>query len=130
MTKYIPGFQLSELFYKEVVKEIIVTNFPDLKYSAGLIGSGSEVLGFDTSQSTDHHWGPRIILFLSKKDFKKKKKISDTLSRKLPSTFRGYSTHFGNPDEIGVQLLKEAKKDNPSITELKSLQFSHFLKII
>ncbi|KKQ80816.1 MAG: hypothetical protein UT02_C0002G0041 [Parcubacteria group bacterium GW2011_GWC2_38_7] len=109
MAKFIPGLQLCELFYKEVVKALIETEFHNLKYSAALIGSGSEVLGFDTERSTDHHWGPRVLLFLAPKDFSKKKVISAFLSKKLPTSFLGFSTHFGNPNEIGVQLLSEAK---------------------
>lgn len=109
MPKFIPGLQLCEQFYKEAVKPLVEAEFHGLKYSVGLIGSGSEVLGFDTERSTDHHWGPRVLLFLSPKDIGKKKRISDYLGRNLPSTFRGYSTHFGNPDKIGVQLLSEAK---------------------
>jgi len=43
----------------------------------------------------DHDWGPRVILFLLEKDHKKHaKKISETLSKKLPPTYRGFSTHF------------------------------------
>lgn len=113
MTKFVKGIQLSEIFFNEVVKEIVDTNFSDLKYSAGLIGSGSEVLGFDTERSTDHHWGPRVMLFLEEKDFNKKYVILDILSKELPLTFRGYSTHFGDPDKIGVQLLSKAKKGQP-----------------
>ncbi len=108
-----PGLQLCELFYQEVVKDPIERAFPDLPYSAGLLDSGSEVLGFDTERSTDHHWGPRLLLFLSSADIRKKKKISDHLSKNLPSTFRGYSTHFGDPDALGVQLLSEAKEGQP-----------------
>jgi hypothetical protein len=68
MTKFIPGQKLCEQFYKEVVKVLIETEFYELRYSAGLIDYGSEVLGFDTERSTDHDWGPRILLFLSAKD--------------------------------------------------------------
>lgn len=133
MTKFIKGMQLSEMFFNEVVKEIIDTNFSDLKYSAGLIGFSSEVLGFDTERSTDHHWGPRVMIFLKEKDFNKKDKISDILSKELHPTFRGYSTHFGNPDEIGVQLLSEAKKGQPinhrvEIFTIKSF-FNEYLEI-
>ena len=98
------------MFFNEVVKKIIETNFPDLKYSAGLIGAGSEVLGFDTERSMDHDWGPRVMLFLEEKDFLKKDKILNILNKKLPTTFHGYSTNFSNPDENGVQLLLELEK--------------------
>ena len=113
MEKFIPGLQLCELFYKEVVKSLIETEFHGLKYSVGLIDYGSEVLVFDTEHSTDHHWGPRVLLFLSPKDITKKKQISDFLSKNLPSTFRGYSTHYGNPDEKSTQLLVKAKAGQP-----------------
>ncbi len=133
MPKFIPGLKLSELFYKEVVKALIETEFHDLKYSAGLIDSGSEVLGFDTEQSTDHHWGPRVLLFLSEKDIIKKKQISVFLSKNLPSVFRGYSTNFSNPDEIGVQLLTKAKAGQPikhriEIYTIRSF-FKHYIQI-
>jgi hypothetical protein len=54
MTPFIPGLQLSELFYHEAVRPILKRSFPGLAYAATLLGPGSEVLGFDTSQSTDH----------------------------------------------------------------------------
>ena len=110
MKKFIPGLQLSESFYHELVKPIIETEFPNQKYSACLIGPGSEVLGFDTPLSADHHWGPRLIIFLPPKDFGMKKRISDVLSRNLPPEFKGYPTNFGKPDKVGVRLLEKAKK--------------------
>lgn len=128
MTKFIPGLQLCEQFYKEVVKALIETEFHGLKYSAGLIDYGSEVLGFDTERSTDHHWGPRVLLFLSSKNIGKKKQISDYLSKNLPPTFRGYSTHFGNPDGIGVQLLSVAKAGQPINHRVEIYTIESFFK--
>ncbi|MCK4419593.1 DUF4037 domain-containing protein [Candidatus Aerophobetes bacterium] len=115
MREFVPGLKLSELFYKEIVKSILDSEFPHLKYSVGLIDGGSEVLGFDTPQSTDHNWGPRLLLFLPEAGYQKsKERISTVLSRELPPTFRGYSTHFiSKPDEEGVQLLTEAKDGQP-----------------
>jgi len=54
MPKFISELKLSELFHKDV-KPVLESKFPSLKYSVGLIGSRSEVLGFDTPQSVDHH---------------------------------------------------------------------------
>ena len=111
MPQFIPGLKLSELFYIEVVKPILEVEFSNLKYSAGLIGSGSEVLGYDTLQSTDHNWGPRMLLFLSENDYMKNKdKLWTVLSNRLPYNFKGYPTNFGKPDQFDVQLLEEIKK--------------------
>jgi hypothetical protein len=60
VVEFVPGLKLAELFYKEAVRPVLLKHFPRLRYSAALIGHGSEVLGFDTERSTDHHWGPRV----------------------------------------------------------------------
>ena len=65
---FIPGLKLSQYLYEEAVRPILENHFPGLPYSAALIGAGSEVLGFDTSQSMDHDWGPRLMLFLAEAD--------------------------------------------------------------
>lgn len=104
MPKFIPGLKLSKLFYKSKVKPILSEAFPEVPHSAALIGSGSEVLGFDTPISRDHHWGPRVLLFLSEKDSPRlKDKISAVLSTELPYEFMGYSTNFGEPEPNGVR---------------------------
>ena len=97
MTTFISGLELNKSFYQEVVKPILEANFSGLRYSAALIGYGSDVLGFDTPISTDHEWGPRLLLFLSEADYEKYKvEIDDTLSKKLPYIFRGFSTNFSS----------------------------------
>ena len=65
MAEFIKGLELSRVFYEEAVRPILVASFPELAYSAALIGPGSEILGFDTPLSTDHDWGPRLRLFLA-----------------------------------------------------------------
>ncbi|PYS82501.1 MAG: hypothetical protein DMF67_12580 [Acidobacteria bacterium] len=57
MADFIPGIELSRLFFFEAVKPVLDAEFPRLRYGAALIGTGSEVLGFDTEMSADHHWG-------------------------------------------------------------------------
>jgi hypothetical protein len=98
MPKFIPGLRLCELFYQKEIRPILEKEFPRLRYSAALIGWGSEVLGFDTPLSRDHHWGPRTLLFLDTSDYLRcKDKISEILSDKLPYEFLGYSTNFSEP---------------------------------
>lgn len=96
---FIQGLQLSELFYTEIVKQIIETQYPDMRYASALIGPGSEVLGFDDIISTDHHWGPRVQIFLSDIKFEEiSEELKELLREKLPYTFHGYSTHWSEPD--------------------------------
>ena len=93
------GLDLSGAFYREAVRPILDEQFPDLRYAAALIGAGSEVLGFDDDMSTDHHWGPRLFLFLTEDDHADLASIlHTTLANKLPHTFHGYPTHWTSPD--------------------------------
>ena len=94
------GLRLGGLFYEEAVRPILQTHFPGLRHSAGLIGYGSEVLGYDSPRSTDHEWGPRLLLFLSQEDHRAlADRLGETLRHELPREFGGYPTHFGEPDE-------------------------------
>jgi len=63
--KTLRGIDLGRAFFQELVEPILTEEFPDLSYAAGIIGSGSEVLGFYDEMSSDHHWGPRTMIFLS-----------------------------------------------------------------
>jgi len=96
---YIKGANLCESFFNEIACPILEEEFPGLKYSAGLIGWGSDVLGYDDAMSTDHMWGPRFQLFLTQADFHKSKQhIASVFANHFPYQYKGYSTHFGNPD--------------------------------
>ena len=109
---FIPGVQLNEMFYREIVKPILAQHFPELTYSAALIGSGSDVLGFDTPRSMDHNWGPRLQLFLSPQDCERyRDKIRECLRQKLPHTFRGFSVNFSHPDlsDGGTQIMQTSE---------------------
>jgi len=109
MPPFVPGLQLSEHFYREAVKPLLDAHFPDLAYDAALIDSGSEVLGFDDSLSRDHHWGPRISIFLSADDHAHHAAAIDRGMRAhLPYHFQGYSTSFEPvPNDGGVLRLEE-----------------------
>ncbi len=54
MPLFLPGLELAQRFYQEAVQPILAMSFPMLPYGAALLGSGSDVLGFDTPMSTDH----------------------------------------------------------------------------
>ena len=106
---FLPGLALNRRFYEEAVRPILVRQFPDVTYSAALIGYGSDVLGFDTPQSTDHNWGPRLQLFLTPADVVQQgDAIDHALRDLLPLTFLGYPVNFSAPDlgDGGTQRME------------------------
>ena len=105
MTPFVPGMTLCEGFYRECAAPILAAHFPALRYSAGLIGYGSDVIGCDDAVSADHMWGPRFYLFLDAADMPKKETIFRALSEHLPCTYRGCSVNYTAPDpaDNGVQ---------------------------
>lgn len=51
MAEFIKGRALSEGFFFDAAKPLLDAHFPALVYSAGLLGFGSDVLGYDDSTS-------------------------------------------------------------------------------
>lgn len=126
MSQFTPGLELSRLFFEDAVKPILRRTTPGLVYGAALIGSGSEALGFDDEMSTDHHWGPRVILFLNESDFDDARGVIDAAMREsLPRAIRGYPTNFSDPDpnDNNVRRLVEVEKAL-SITASRYIRFA------
>ncbi len=119
MAECIKGLELCRGFFFDEAKPILDKYFPHLTYTAGLIGYGSDVLGYDDEISRDHMWGPRFYLFLDAKDLHRQEHILDAFSHHLPYTYKGYSVNFTEPDpnDNGVQHPKliSAGKVNPLI---------------
>lgn len=116
MAEFLKGLELCEGFFRDCAQPVIEENFPGLVYSAGLIGYGSDVLGYDDPVSTDHMWGPRFYLFLDERDIARKDDIFRTLSKGLPYTYKGFSVNFTKPDpnDCGVrhpELISEGTVD-------------------
>jgi hypothetical protein len=113
MSDFVRGLELGEQFYTEAAKPIIDAYFPSLRYSAAMLGWSSEVLGYDDVESTDHNWGPRFQLFLSKQDYEKyQSPLNESLSETLPLEFRGYPTNFGVSAQ-GDQLVMKRVEVGP-----------------
>ncbi|RKN39860.1 DUF4037 domain-containing protein [Streptomyces hoynatensis] len=92
---FLPGLRLSRVLYEEAVRPLLAAEFPRLRYAAARVGTGSEVLGFDTARSADHEWGPRLNLFLSAADAAALgPRIRALLAERLPKEVRGWPTHF------------------------------------
>jgi len=96
--EFIKGLELCETFFHEHGLPIIRQYNPNLRFTAGLIGYGSDVLGYDDHVSTDHMWGPRFYLFLQENDIKNKNDLMDLFETNLPYVYKGYSVNFSEPD--------------------------------
>ena len=91
--EFVPGLELSRLYATEVVEPILRKAFPALPLACGLLGEGSDVLGFDTARSMDHDWGPRCLVFLPE-DVRESMEpwLDQTLRDQLPRAFLGFPT--------------------------------------
>ncbi len=104
MPQRLPGLELSRRFYIEAVRPILDRYHPGLCYTAALIGPGSEVQGWDDEQSTDHHWGPRLQLFIAEADAPIADELALGFKEYLPHQFLGHPVSFSPPDEFGTRL--------------------------
>jgi hypothetical protein len=106
MPPFVKGLDLSRRFYDEIVKAILERHDRELPYAAALIGSGSEVLGFDDAMSTDHDWGPSVTIFVRHDASQLVEVIGELMRHELPHQFMGYSTNYIHaPEAPGVQVM-------------------------
>ena len=116
MAGFIKGMDLCQRFYREAVRPVLNEHFPELTYSAGRLGPGSDVLGYDTPMSMDHDWGPRTTLFLSAEGFDRYRgEINDALRRHLPREVSGFATFYSanedgtaRPQDVGDETATHA----------------------
>jgi hypothetical protein len=95
VSTFVPGLELARDYWFDVVAPILDARVPASDRAAALIGDGSDVLGFDTEQSTDHGWGPRVLVFLPDDiDREMIRSLARVVDRDLPDTFRGHPTRF------------------------------------
>jgi hypothetical protein len=92
----IGGAELSRRFYEEAVEPVLRRRFPELTFSACLLGYGSEVLGLDDERSRDHNWGPRLRVLIGESDWSVRDRVSEALADELPVSFLGFPTNFEN----------------------------------
>jgi hypothetical protein len=107
MPDFFPGLEPSRHFYFEAVCPLLQQKFPGLQYAAGLIGTGSEVLGFDTPMSMDHNWFPNVLIFLQERDLDLRGPIWEMLAHNLPHEFCGFPLDtVPVPDEPGIYWMQ------------------------
>jgi hypothetical protein len=127
--RFVPGIDLAGAYFTDVVGPLLDAGYPRLRYASALLGWGSDVLGYDTARSTDHNWGPRLLVLLAdggpaggaaepaagggaagekaiadRASGELAADISAMLARRLPAEFRGYPTVFADATRPGAPL--------------------------
>lgn len=88
MTEFRQAAEVANGFHAEVIAPLV----GDVDYAAGLLGWGSDVLGYDTARSTDHGWGPRLVVLVDAGEVERVRKAVDD---GLPDEYAGYPVRFG-----------------------------------
>ena len=104
------GLELCKNYYLTYGKPMLENEFPEVKdrIAAGLVGEGSECLGFDDEISRDHDFEPGFCLWLTEED---ERKFGFRLSRayaRLPKEFMGAKRQNFSPlggDRHGVFVI-------------------------
>lgn len=65
------GMELAREFYEQAGRPMLRQKYPEYacRIAAGLVGEGSECLGFDDAFSVDHDFGPGFCLWLTREDY-------------------------------------------------------------
>ncbi|QIB70757.1 DUF4037 domain-containing protein [Aminipila butyrica] len=85
------GLELSKAYYEAFGSSMIHNQFPEYeKYAAvGLVGEGSECLGFDDGLSEDHDFGPGFCIWLPEEIYRAMGSQMQQAYERLPKTFEG-----------------------------------------
>lgn len=99
----IKGLELAQLYYEVYGKPMIEEKYPGYRgrIAAGLVGHGSECLGFDDEISRDHDFGPGFCLWLSGEDYARIGERLQADYERLPQEFLGFSGRNTSPQGGG-----------------------------
>ena len=102
----INGMNLAEQYYEEFGKaalDKVLSDFPDVKIAAGLVGEGSQCFGFDDEISRDHDFTPGFCIWVSDEDFAAAGSALQKAYDSLPPSYKGISrNNIIADDRLGV----------------------------
>lgn len=105
------GLPLCQAYYEEIGKPMLTAQFSAVqdRIAVGLVGDGSECLGFDDEISRDHDWGPSFCLWLTNEDYATFGQDLQKAYDALPKTFRGFTrkTASGGAGRVGVLRISD-----------------------
>lgn len=89
MVGWVSEAELAGGFYRDAVRPLL----GGVRHSAALLGWGSGVLGYDTERSTDHGWGPRLLIFVGPDE--DGAGLDAAIEAGLPETYASWPVRFG-----------------------------------
>ncbi len=89
------GLKLAKSYYEQVLLPFFTQYAPEClsRMTIGLVGEGSDCLGFDDEISQDHDFGPGLCIWLTHADYETYGEKILHLYASLPEEFNGYRRH-------------------------------------
>lgn len=105
------GLELSRAYFEEYGRPLLDQQFAEYKeqMAAGLVGEGSECLGFDDEVSQDHDFGPGFCIWIPEELYVREGGRMQQAYDQLPKTFQGY-TRLQTPQagrRVGVFSIEQ-----------------------
>lgn len=87
------GIELSKAYYEAFGKPMLETQFAEVanRIAVGLVGEGSECLGYDDEISQDHDFEPGFCLWITREDEREFGFQLERAYAKLPKEFMGFT---------------------------------------
>lgn len=86
------GLELAKEYFDEYGRPLIENELEEYKeyIAAGLVGEGSECLGFDDEISHDHDFGPAFCIWVPDEIYRTSGSRMQEAYDKLPAGYKGY----------------------------------------
>lgn len=110
------GLELAKKYYETYGRTMIGKQFPEIAgyMAAGLVGYGSECLGFDDEISRDHDYGPSFCIWLPREIYARWGDAVQTAYDALPKTFLGFPERVEEAqgkNRVGALCLEDFYKE-------------------
>ncbi len=106
------GLELAEKYYEAYGRKMLAEQFGQIKdqTAAGLVGYGSECLGFDDDVSKDHDYGPSFCIWLPREIYQEYSTRMQEAYDALPREFLGFAARMEEEQgkgRVGILCLED-----------------------
>lgn len=106
------GLELAEKYYEAYGRKMLAEQFGQIKdqTAAGLVGYGSECLGFDDDISKDHDYGPSFCIWLPREIYQEYGTRMQEAYDALPREFLGFAARMEEEQgkgRVGILCLED-----------------------